>query len=205
MSDRYPIPAGVARSEFSEKNSIFIGTVGPAANIAEAEAFIRQISGQYADAHHNAWAYLIGFGPTARCACHNAGEPGGTAGPPALAALQASGMGDIVVVVTRYFGGVKLGTGGLARAYGRAAREAAANAPRAERVTRRIVKVTLGYHFHDAFRRLLVPYEAVTLTTDYGDSVCFTVQLPVDRCSEFALALRELTAGQADCSSIDVS
>jgi uncharacterized YigZ family protein len=200
MSDRYPIPAGTGRAELIEKNSRFIGFAGPAASDAEAEAFIRRASAEFPDAHHHVWAYLIGFGPAARYACHNDGEPGGTAGPPALAALQASGLGDVVVVVTRYFGGIKLGTGGLARAYGGVARAAVAALPRGERVLRCRLTVTLDYHYYDLFRRLLPPHEATIISTEYDNAVHFALEIPVDRRAEFLAAVRELTAGQADLS-----
>ena len=197
MPDRYPIPAGLGRSEFNEKNSVFTATAGPAATGEEAEAFIKKVAAEFVGANHNAWAYLIGFGPLATCACHNDGEPGGTAGPPALAALQLSGLGDVVVVVTRYFGGIKLGTGGLARAYGRAAREAVAATPRGERVAMVNLSITLDYHFHDTVRRLLEPNEARLEHTDYGAEVRFFVVIPVDRLEGFTAAVREATWGRA--------
>ena len=197
MPDRYPIPAGVARTEFSEKNSIFIGTAGPASSVDEAEHFIRLVATEFKDASHNVWAYLIGFGPTATLACHNDGEPGGTAGPPALAVLQGCGLGDIAVVVTRYFGGIKLGTGGLARAYGRAAREAVAALPRSERVARVTLSVEIDYHFHDGLRRALPTYEIIVQGVDYGPTVRFDLSLPVDRADEFALFAQEMTSSRA--------
>ena len=198
MADRYPIPLGEASIEFTERNSIFIGTAGPAATIEEAQAFIGRISATYADASHNAWAYLVGFGPTAIYACHNNGEPGGTAGPPALAALQGSGLGDVVVVVTRYFGGVKLGTGGLVRAYGRGAREAVAALARGEHVTRRQMTVRIDYRFHDSFMRLLQSHEAQVEHTDYGAAVQFTLLLPADQYEALARTVTELTGGGAE-------
>ncbi len=197
MTDRYPIPAGMGRSEMFEKNSRFIGVAGLAASEATAEDFIQSASAEFPDAHHHVWAYLLGFGPTARYACHNDGEPGGTAGPPALAALHASGLGDVAVVVTRYFGGIKLGTGGLARAYGGVARAAVAALPRGERVLRCRLSVTLAYHFHDAFQRILAPHEATILAAEYADVVRFSVEIPVDRRAAFAAVIKELTAGQA--------
>ena len=198
MSTRYPIPAGEGRAEFTEKNSVFIGTAGPAASLEEAHAFIERVSAEYADANHNAWAYLIGFGPHAVYASNNAGEPGGTAGPPALAALQGSGLGDVAVVVTRYFGGIKLGTGGLARAYGRAAREAVAALPRGERVERTRLAVAIDYRFHDAVRRLLEPHEAGLLHAGYEAEVTFQIEIPVDQVAGFRAAVTEATAGQAE-------
>jgi len=202
MVDRYPIPIGEASIEFTEKNSIFIGTAGPAATVEEAREFIERVSARYADANHNAWAYLIGFGPKAIYVCHNDGEPGGTAGPPALAVLQGSGLGDVVVVVTRYFGGTKLGTGGLVRAYGRGAREAVAALARGERVAGMRVAVSVDYHFHDTFKRLLEPHEAQIEDVDYSAVVEFRILLPVDRIDSFAQAITEATSGTAEIHSL---
>ena len=202
MVDRYPIPIGEASVEFTEKNSIFIGSAGPAATIDEARAFIERVSVRYADANHNAWAYLMGFGPKAVYACHNDGEPGGTAGPPALAVLQGSGLGDVAVVVTRYFGGTKLGTGGLVRAYSRGAREAIAALPRGEKVARKRVVVSVDYHFHDTFKRLLEPHEAQVEDVDYGSVVEFRILLPVDQIDSFARAVTEATSGTAEIRSL---
>ena len=200
MSNRYPIPLGMASTEFTEKNSIFIGTAGPAVTIEEAQDFIHDLSARYADANHNAWAYQVGFGVEAVYACHNDGEPGGTAGPPALAVLQGSGLGDVVVVVTRYFGGVKLGTGGLVRAYGRAAREAIAALPRGERVPTTRALVHIDYSHHDSFMRLLESHEAQIERTEYGVEVEFHMVLPIDQCDAFIHAIREMTSGKAQVS-----
>jgi len=197
MPDRYPIPLGEASTEFTEKNSIFIGTAGHASTVEEAQTFIREISARYADANHNAWAYLVGFGPESVYACHNDGEPGGTAGPPALAVLQGSGLGDVVVVVTRYFGGVKLGTGGLVRAYGKAAREALNALSLGEKVATTRVVVEIDYSFHDSFMRTLASHEAQVEHTEYGAAVEFHTVLPIDQYDAFARAITEMTSGKA--------
>ncbi len=102
-------------------NSRFIAHLAPAASVEEAKAFIDQIRAEYADATHNVPAYVIGYGASVTAHCNDDGEPAGTAGRPILAVLQGSGLGDVVLVVTRYFGGTKLGTGGLVRAYTEAA------------------------------------------------------------------------------------
>ena len=118
MSNRYRLPARETRTEIKVKNSIFIATAAPVFTVAEAKAFVGRIKMEFADATHNVPAYLVGFGTTVTAHCSDDGEPSGTAGRPMLAVLQGSGLGDVAVVVTRYFGGTKLGTGGLVRAYG---------------------------------------------------------------------------------------
>ncbi|UCC52815.1 MAG: YigZ family protein, partial [Anaerolineaceae bacterium] len=123
MSRRYPIPAAERRTEIRVSNSRFIVTAAPAFTVEEAKAFIKRIKAEFKDASVNVPAYVIGYGPSVTAHCNDDGEPSGTAGRPMLAVLQGSGLGDIVAVVTRYFGGTKLGTGGLVRAYGDAVKE----------------------------------------------------------------------------------
>jgi len=120
----YRIPAGEGQSELVVKNSVFVGTVGHAPTVEGAEAFITTIKTRYPDANHHAWAFVIDGGPQGAFGSSDDGEPGGTAGRPMLAVLQGSGILQVVVVGTRYWGGIKLGTGGLVRAYSVVAREA---------------------------------------------------------------------------------
>ncbi|MFN2242462.1 MAG: IMPACT family protein, partial [Anaerolineae bacterium] len=115
--DRYPIPARETRTEIQVLNSRFIATAAPVFSVEEAKAFVTRIRDEFADATHNVPAYLVGYGASVVAHCTDDGEPSGTAGRPALAVLRGSGLGDVAVVVTRYFGGTKLGTGGLVRAY----------------------------------------------------------------------------------------
>src|SRR5665811_1552158 len=115
---RYPIPAGRARVEDIILRSRFITTAGPASGSEEARAFVAAVRSEFADASHNCYAFVAGPpGSSAQVGMSDDGEPGGTAGRPMLAALLGCGIGDIVVVVSRYFGGTLLGTGGLVRAY----------------------------------------------------------------------------------------
>ena len=109
---RYPIPASETRIEMKVKNSRFIATAAPVFSVDEAKAFIARVRDEFSDASHNVPAYQVGFGPSTIAHCSDDGEPSGTAGRPMLAVVRGSGLGDIAVVVTRYFGGTKLGTGG---------------------------------------------------------------------------------------------
>lgn len=110
------------RARLEEKRSIFIGSAARAGSVSAAEDFIARVKREYPDATHNVWAYYINNGATARCS--DDGEPQGTAGMPVLNTLKMSGATDMVVVVTRWFGGTLLGAGGLVRAYGKAAKAA---------------------------------------------------------------------------------
>jgi uncharacterized YigZ family protein len=113
----YPVPLKEIRRELIVVNSRFVATLAPVMSVEEAKAFIARIRGEFSDASHNVPAYLVGGGDSLIEHCSDDGEPSGTAGRPALAVLKGSGLGDVAVVVTRYFGGTKLGTGGLVRAY----------------------------------------------------------------------------------------
>ena len=142
---RLLIPATETRVELKVSNSHFIATAAPAFSVEEARAFIGRIRTEFADASHNVPAYVIGHGTSTIAHCHDDGEPSGTAGRPMLAVVQGSGLGDVAVVVTRYFGGTKLGTGGLVRAYGDAVKEVLAALPRAEKVATVTVMVEAPY------------------------------------------------------------
>src|ERR1051325_1555091 len=150
---RYPIPAETHRTREEIERSKFITTVAPAPSIDEAQAFIASIRDEFPDATHNCWAYVVGPpGSTARIGLSDDGEPRGTAGRPMLTALLHGGVGDVAAVVTRYFGGVKLGTGGLVRAYGGCLQRALLTLPRAERVDWVTLLALVGYADETAAR-----------------------------------------------------
>lgn len=195
---RYPIPAASHRVEESIERSRFIATLGHAPTVEDARAFIGRVAGEYPDATHNCWAFVVGPpGDTSHVGLSDAGEPHGTAGKPMLAVLLGSGVGDIVAVVTRYYGGTKLGRGGLARAYSGGVKRALETMPRAERVSRTRVRVGLEYGAVDPLRRILERYEARVLAEDYGESVSLWIELPDEHLEEFTEAASALTNGRA--------
>jgi len=126
--ERYPIPAAETRVEIQVLNSRFIATAAPAFSVDEARAFIARVRAEMPGASHHVPAYVVGHGASVIAHSSDDGEPSGTAGRPALAVLHGADIGDVVIVITRYFGGTKLGTGGLVRAYSAAAARAAAAA-----------------------------------------------------------------------------
>jgi uncharacterized YigZ family protein len=133
MATRYPIPAQETHAETLVVNSRFICTIGEARNVDDAITFIKRVKAQYSDASSHAYAYHIGYGASVTDGCNDGGEPGGTAGKPMLAVLRGSDLGDVVAVVSRWFGGTKLGTGGLVRAFSGALKAAIQMLPRTER------------------------------------------------------------------------
>ena len=200
MADAQPklfIPAGRTRAEIRAGNSRFIATAGPAASVVAARAFIAEIRAEMPDATHHVYAYIVGHGATTTLGMSDDGEPSGTAGRPVLAVLRGSGLGDAVLVVTRYFGGTLLGTGGLVHAYGDAAKAVLAALPRAEKIEHRELMATLPYAAYEPARRLAAAHAGSILGEDFAADVTLRVLLPAPQVAAFAAALGEVTAGQA--------
>jgi uncharacterized YigZ family protein len=192
------VPAGEARVEQRAGNSRFIATAGPAFTLEEARAFIARIRAEFADATHNVPAYVIGHGQTTIAHCHDDGEPSGTAGRPMLAVLQGSGLGDVVVVVTRYFGGTKLGTGGLVQAYSGAAKAALAALPRAEKVATTTLMAEIPYTLLKRARLLVASHGGLMLDEEFAAGVALTARFRTADYPAFAEALRELSHGAVE-------
>ena len=197
------IPAHETRSETRVSNSRFITTAAPALSVDEAKAFITRIKREFADATHNVPAYLIGHGATVTAHCSDDGEPAGTAGPPALAILRGSGLGDVAIVVTRYFGGTKLGTGGLVRAYGDAVRTVLAVLPPALKVPTHTVAIEIPYSAFEQVRLLVPAHQGQILDQNFAAEVRVIAQLPQDRLARFQGALQELSAGRIQAQIIE--
>ena len=185
MSKRYPIPAEETRVEIRVSNSRFIATLAPVFSIEEARSFVERMKVEFADASHNVPAYVIGHGSSVIAHCNDDGEPSGTAGRPALAVLQGSGLGDAAVVVTRYFGGTKLGTGGLVRAYGDAVRAVLEAAPRAEKVPTHTVVVVTPYHLFEQVKLLAEAKNGRILDETFAADVTMTIQFIVEQFPDF--------------------
>ncbi len=196
MSTPAYIPAGPARTEIRVVNSRFIATVAPAATVEEAKAHIAEVRAEMPDASHHVYAYVIGHGATTTLGMSDDGEPSGTAGRPVLAIVRGSGLGDVVVVVTRYFGGTLLGTGGLVRAYGDAARAVLELVVREEKVERETLHFTIEYAQFDSARRLVEQYGGTIDDEQFAAAVTLQVTLARSQGQAFRAALREATAGQ---------
>ena len=195
---RDPIPARTHRGEEEVRRSRFIATVGRGGSPAEAGRFVRAVQAEFADATHNCWAYVAGPpGSTGAIGLSDDGEPHGTAGRPMLTVLLHGGVGDVAAVVTRYYGGVKLGTGGLARAYGGAVQQALATLPLAERVTYAHLTVEAEYAAVSALQQLFAAHEAEVLADAYGTAVRWTLRLPEERLAAFRSGVMDATRGRA--------
>ena len=196
--NRYPIPAGQERATDMIKGSRFIATVACASNVDEAKSFIAQIKEEFPDATHNCWAYVIGPpGGTLLTGSSDDGEPGGTAGSPMLHVLLNSGVGDVIVVMTRFFGGTKLGRGGLVRAYSGGTHRVLKAVRRAERVTLVSIEVAVDYTAVDALRRLIADYRGNVASETFGETAEFRIDIPLEKLAKFEKDLRGQTSGKA--------
>ncbi len=189
------IPAQEARIEIRVVNSRFIATIAPAFSVDEARAFVARVKAEFTDATHNVPAFLIGHGASVMAHCHDDGEPSGTAGRPALAVLQGSGLGDVVVVVTRYFGGTKLGAGGLVRAYGDAVRAVLGILPRAAKVPTHTVMLATPYPYFERVRLLVAAHRGEILEETFAADVMVTARFQIEHFLAFQAALQELSNG----------
>ena len=198
----YPVPAHEIRRELIVSNSRFISTLGPVFSVEEAKAFIARIKAEFPDATHNVPVYLVGHGDSETAHCSDAGEPSGTAGRPALAVLRGSGLGDVAVVVTRYFGGTKLGTGGLVRAYSDAVRLVAEAVPRAEKVLTSTIMLAFPYTYLERVRLLVAAHSGTVLDEEFTTEVTLTARLKVEHLPAFQASLSDLTKGKIQAQVI---
>lgn len=198
MSGRFPIPARVHRVEETIRRSRFVTTAAHAPDADAAHAFVQRIRDEFPDATHNCWAFVAGPpGATTHIGMSDDGEPHGTAGKPMLTTLLHSGVGEIVSVCTRYYGGVKLGTGGLGRAYAGGVKLVLDTLPTEEKVERVTLSVTVGYADVDALQRVVEDTETIVEGEEYGASVRYRCGVPEPSVAAFRRAMADATRGQA--------
>jgi len=203
MIKNYSIPLLEIRREHVVVNSRFIATLAPVFSLDEAQAFIKRIKKEFADASHNVPAYVIGGGNTVSEFCSDDGEPSGTSGKPALAVLRGSGLGDVAVVITRYFGGTKLGTGGLVKAYTESTQMVVNTVERGQRVEVHVAMVAIPYTLLERVRLVVGRNGGEVLGEDFAEDVTLTLQLPVEAMDRFQSELQELSAGKLKAEVIE--
>ena len=195
----YFIPAGAGEAEFVEKRSSFLGHVRYVETEDEAKAFVAEMKKKFYDARHNCWCYIIKDGAVRYS---DDGEPQGTAGLPMLEVFKREGVENVVCVVTRYFGGVLLGTGGLLRAYTKSAKDALDAAGIA--AVRRWVKLEAAcpYSLLERMKTECLALEGAVSDVEYGADVRMTFLLPESRSEEFQARVTELSAGQSSAQAV---
>ena len=189
-------PGEVFRVEQTIKRSRFIASVGHTPDVEEAKAFIEQIKAEFEDARHNCWAYCAGAaGSTDRIGASDDGEPHGTAGRPMLTAVTHSGIGEVTVVVTRYFGGILLGTGGLVKAYQSSVKMALEGVHTRVRTKTKRIKFSVEHRFVNQVLRKIEAVNGRILEKNFDMGADFDVEIPEDLAETFAKELEELTRG----------
>lgn len=200
----YLIPAeALHRTEIVVVNSRFITSIAPAPTVDEAKAFLKMLHDAMPDANHHVYAFRVGYGSSVIEGMSDAGEPSGTAGPPVLAVLRGTEIGDVIVVVTRYFGGTKLGTGGLVRAYSDAAREGLSTLKTELKLARTVLGIDISYSLYDQMKRLISTYNGEILDETFTDRITVMARFVSEEVEGFSLGLRDLSNGQVEAVLID--
>lgn len=197
MSDPYRIPAASTTIETEVARSRFIATVHFADTVETVRELLAQRRAEMPDASHHVYAFRVGFGNSVIEGLSDDGEPTGTSGPPIMNVLRGSGLGDVLVVVTRYFGGTLLGTGGLVRAYSEAAALALKAVPVDLKIDYAHLTVLVEYPVLTLLKRMLPEYEAEIKSEAFTESVELLVRLPQANAEAFSAAITNMTAGNA--------
>lgn len=205
MSSSYLVPAEEIRREHVVVNSRFIATLAPVTNAEEARDFIERIRKEFVKASHNVPAYIIGGGNTINDYCSDDGEPSGTAGRPALAVLHGSELGDVAVVVTRYFGGTLLGKGGLVKAYTESTQMVVNAVRRARRQQVYVAMLALPYNLLERIRILVEAHHGEILEESFAADVTLTLRIPVETMDRFQSDMGELSAGRLQAETIETT
>ena len=198
MSETLLVPARKIETEFNDSNSRFITNAGPAFSVEEAQDFISVIKKKYPDASHHVPVYLIGHGASTVAHCSDDGEPSGTAGRPALAVLKGSGLGDIAVVITRYFGGTKLGTGGLVRAYSDSVRLVLEALPLAKKLATTTIMFVIPYALYEGTKLLVYHHGGKMIDEAFGADITLTVSITDECLGGFKSKMVSLTKGKIE-------
>jgi uncharacterized YigZ family protein len=201
--NNYYIPLYEVRREQVVVNSRFIATLAPVVSTEEARAFIARMKKEFADASHNVPAYIIGGGNTVTEYFSDDGEPSGTAGRPALTVLRGSGLGDVALVITRYFGGTLLGTGGLVKAYTESTQQVVNAVGRGRRVPVHIAMAAIPYNLLERLRLMVARYQGEVLGEDFAADITMTLQFPIESFDSFQNELREISAGKIQAEVIE--
>lgn len=193
--DDYLVPANRVEHEINISNSRFIASLAPAPSRSAAERFISEVKQKYPDAAHHVPAYIVGHGSSSLSHASDDGEPSGTAGRPALAVLEGSDLGDTTVVITRYFGGTKLGTGGLVRAYSDAVRGVLNKAHLARKVKAHRLELTTPYSFYERIVRIIKNSQGLIEDEQFTSDIKMVLKMPADHYRSFSDAVLEISAG----------
>lgn len=184
-------------SEIVERRSRFVGIAFSLSGAEELRAKLKDLEREYPEASHYCYAFQVGIGSTKVQGMSDAGEPRGTAGRPMLDVLKGSGITNCCVVVVRYFGGTKLGTGGLVRCYQAAARASLDNAEKSLYVSRETIRVRIPYNAHGALKQLVGSFDASIVDETFSEDIQLVISAESENCSVLVEKIRDLTRGEA--------
>lgn len=193
--DEYLVPTAYGEDVFIEKKSRFIGRVWPVESEEEALAHIAAMKKQHYDATHNCWAYILRDGAVR---FSDDGEPGGTAGMPMLQVLQKEGLYNICCVVTRYFGGILLGAGGLVRAYTRGAKIAVDAAGKSMKRVWTVLYLPCPYTYYERIKLEAAAFGGIIRSVEFGAEVELEILFPEAKTDDFAARITDMTAGTVE-------
>lgn len=198
----YTTIAGEGQAEYEDRKSVFIGHAMPVKSEEDAVRYIKNIRHKYSDARHNVHAFMIGNGTVSRS--NDDGEPSGSAGVPVLEVIRKSGITDVCIVVTRYFGGILLGTGGLVRAYSAAAKAAIENAGIVTYEQYTVMRLDCGYSEYQKISNELARVGAIIDSSDFGAAVTVVFAVKSGVADGICNVIRELSAGKTIPEKISV-
>jgi uncharacterized YigZ family protein len=190
------IPSGTGHSDFTVRKSRFIGEAGLVESVREARDRVKELRLEHPGSRHVSWAYILGKDAALK-GLSDDGEPRGTAGRPIMDFISGGSFTDTLVTVVRYFGGVKLGTGGLTSAYGRCSREALEKMPKIPFVERCRVDLTIGYPVYEQISRLINEAGGLIVDEVFGSDIRFSADLPVSVLEEIRRMVKDVSRGTA--------
>ena len=200
MNENLYIPSGSSKSELMVKKSRFISQCFYIESDKEAKEIIGSLWKEHKDARHVVYAFIYGAKNSQTMGMTDDGEPKGTAGRPVLQVLKGSGITNILCTVVRYFGGIKLGTGGLVRAYTEAAQHALKDLKVKELIDEVIFETTIGYEIYDVFKRKADKYSAEIISEEFTDHVYLKIRIPEKYYKDIEAAVSDISNGRADIS-----
>lgn len=193
----YRIPDEQNRTEIKIQKSFFVATIAYATSVDEAKGFIGKIRAEMPDANHHVYAFRIGYGNSIIEGMSDDGEPKGTSGPPTLAVLRGSDLGDVVLVTARYFGGIKLGKGGLVRAYTESAQQVLSTLKTKLNIPTLLVKIEIPYHLYEIVKHTIQQNDGKIQDETFSANVEVTAEFDENEFRGFKESLTEKTSGQA--------
>lgn len=197
-SDHYLQIQKKRRIEEKIKGSRFIASASPVETEEEAAAFINAIKKEFRDASHNCWAWKTGVGKNQKYRYNDEGEPSGTAGRPILKSIETLNLSNVCIVVTRYFGGTKLGTGGLMRAYGQTSLTLLRGCEPVKKYAEDTIKFAVAFDFVNLAHVVIDSFSAELEDSQYGEKVTFTVIVRSSKSTQFKNKLIDATNGQIE-------